>query len=414
MMNSTEVVLPLERRPEAGQWQGNKPLPSEPTTRSDGEKKMRLADFILANRAAILAEWDEFAKTCSPASASMGIAALSDHASEMLTVIAEDLKTPQGGLEQSEKSKGNAPSPDDAKSTAAEKHGKGRAESGFTMDQMVAEYRALRASVKRLWIKEQGEVTPSDFEDLIRFDEAIDQSLAESVTRFTQDLDTSKEMFLAMLGHDLRTPIGAVLTSAKFMLETKELPEPHLTLTSRIVSSTTRMNQMVGALLDFTRSRLGGGIPIAPESMNMGKAVHDVVGEMSAAHPGRKIEVDARGALKGKWDCARISQVLTNLIGNALEHGSDRTAVTVDVQGDEKEVTVAIHNRGAAIPEDQLDGIFNAMKRQGMAGADGPSANLGLGLYIADQIVHAHKGRIEVESSEDRGTTFTVHLPRSA
>ncbi len=414
MIDSTELAAPSARRPDTGNGVAKKLLPSEPSTRTDGKRAMRLADFILANRDAILAEWEEFAKTCSPASGSMGIAALSDHASEMLTVIAEDLKTPQGGLQQSEKSKGNAPTSDAKKRTAAEKHGKGRAESGFTIDQMVAEYRALRASVKRLWTKEQGEVTPSDLEDLIRFDEAIDQSLAESVSRFTQDLDSSKEMFLAMLGHDLRTPIGAVLTSAKFMLETKELAEPHLTLTTRILSSTTRMNQMVGALLDFTRSRLGGGIPIAPASMNMGKAVHDVVSEISAAHPDRKIEIDARGALKGTWDCARISQVLTNLIGNALEHGSDRTSVTVAVQGDEKEVTVAVHNRGAPILEDQLDGIFNAMKRQGMTGPEGQSANLGLGLYIADQIVHAHKGRIEVESSEDLGTTFTVHLPRSA
>ena len=414
MINSTELVPPLADRPETGNSVSRKPGSSEPSTRTNGKRTTRLADFILANRAAILAEWGEFAKTCTPASGSMGIAALSDHASEMLTVIAEDLKTPQGGLEQSEKSKGNAPTSDATSRTAAEKHGKGRAESGFTIDQMVAEYRALRASVKRLWTKEHGEVTPSDLEDLIRFDEAIDQSLAESVSRFTQDLDSSKEMFLAILGHDLRTPIGAVLTSAKFMLETKELPEPHLTLTTRIVSSTTRMNQMVGALLDFTRSRLGGGIPIAAAPMNMGKAVHDVVNEISAAHPDRKIEVNARGALKGQWDCPRITQVLTNLIGNALEHGSERTAVTVDVQGDEKEVTVAVRNRGAAIPEEQLDGIFNAMKRQGMAeNADGPSGNLGLGLYIADQIVHAHKGRIDVESSEDRGTTFTVHLPRS-
>ncbi len=375
---------------------------------------MRLADFILKNRAAILTEWEAFAKTCDPAG-SMSLAALSDHASEMLTVIAEDLKTPQGGLEQSEKSKGNAPAPDTNERTAAEKHGTGRAESGFSIDQMVAEYRALRASVIRLWTKEQGEVTCTDLEDLTRFSEAIDQSLTESVTRFTEDLDKSKEMFLAMLGHDLRTPIGAVLTSAKFMLETKELAEPHLTLTSRIVSSTTRMNQMVGALLDFTRSRLGGGIPIERAPMNMGKAVHDVVNEISAGHPDRKIEVDARGALKGEWDCPRISQVLTNLIGNALEHGSDHTAVTIEVQGDEKNVSIAVHNRGAAIPEGQMDGLFNAMKRQTMAAkADGPSANLGLGLYIADQIVRAHKGKIEVESSEDAGTTFTVRLPRRA
>ena len=376
---------------------------------------MRLADFILTNRAAILAEWDAFAKTCSPASGSMGLAALSDHASEMLTVIAQDLKTPQGGLEQSEKSKGNAPALDTNERTAAEKHGTGRAESGFTIDEMVAEYRALRASVVRLWTKEQGEITSTDLDDLTRFNEAIDQSLTESVERFTQDLDKSKEMFLAMLGHDLRTPIGAVMTSAKFMLETKELPEPHLTLTSRIVSSTARMNQMVGALLDFTRSRLGGGIPIDQSNLNMGKVVHDVVNELKAAHPDRKIEVDARGALNGQWDCARMSQVLTNLVGNALEHGSDRTIVTVAVQGDEKEVCVSIHNRGAAIPEDQMDGLFNAMKRQGAAGkSDGPSANLGLGLYIADQIVRAHKGRITVKSSEEAGTTFSVHLPRRA
>ena len=376
---------------------------------------MRLADFILKNRAAILAEWEAFAKTCSPAGGSMGIVALSDHAGEMLTVIAEDLKTPQDKHEQSEKSKGRAPDSANKKDTAAEKHGKGRAESGFTLDEMVAEYRALRASVVRLWTKELKEITLVDLDDLTRFNEAIDQSLTESITEFTVGLDSSKEMFLAILGHDLRTPIGAIMTSAKFMVETKELPEPHLTLATRIVSSSMRMNRMVGALLDFTRSRLGGGIPITPGVMNMGKAVHDVVHEIRAAQPDRKIEIDARGALQGEWDCERMTQVLTNLIGNALEHGSDRTVVKVDVQGDKEEVTVAVHNRGAAIPPDQLDGIFSAMKRQETVAevVGGSSGNLGLGLYIADQIVRAHKGRIDVESSEEGGTTFTVHVPRA-
>ena len=154
---------------------------------------------------------------------------------------------------------------------AAEKHGAERAESGFTTDQMVSEYRALRANVIRLWTKAQGEITPTELDDLTRFNEAIGQSLAESISRFTQDLDHSKEMFLAILGHDLRAPLGAVITSAKFMLESQELTEPHLTLTSRIASSSTRMNHMVGALLDFTRSRLGGGIPIVRADMSMGE-----------------------------------------------------------------------------------------------------------------------------------------------
>ena len=374
---------------------------------------MRLSDFIVANREPIMAEWQAFAQTCTPASSSMNDTALRDHASEMLSVIAADLKTPQNKQEQAEKSKGNAPEEDANQKTAAEKHGADRAESGFTTDQMVSEYRALRASVIRLWTKAQGELSAEELEDLTRFNEAVDQSLAEAITRYTQDLDHSKEMFLAILGHDLRTPLGAVMMSAEFMLETKELKEPHLTLTSRIASSSKRMNQMIGALLDFTRSRLGGGIPIERTSMNMGKAVHDVVDEMAAAHPDRTIKVDARGALEGEWDCPRMTQVLTNLIGNALEHGSARTDVTVAVHGDDKEVSIAVHNRGTPIPPEQLNGIFNPMKRTEInAAGDGPAGNLGLGLYIAERVVNAHKGRIDVESSEEAGTTFTVHLAR--
>ena len=374
---------------------------------------MRLSEFIVTHREPILVEWEAFARTCAPASGSMDIAALRDHAGEMLDVIAADLNTPQSGHEQAEKSKGKEPAA--VGKTAAEKHGAGRAESGFTTDQMVSEYRALRASVIRLWTKEQGQLETDDLEDLTRFNEAIDQSLAESITRYTQDLDQSKDMFLAILGHDLRTPLGAVITSAKFMLETQELPEPHLTLTSRIVSSSTRMNQMVGALLDFTRSRLGGGIPIERADMSMGKAVHDVVDELSTLHPESKIKIETRGSQRGKWDCPRITQVLTNLIGNALEHGSPRTPVFVEVLGDDDEVSIAVHNQGPAIPANELDGIFSAMKRKDSAAdpaSGGPSGNLGLGLYIADRIVNAHKGRIEVESSEEDGTTFTVHLPR--
>ena len=375
---------------------------------------MRLSEFILANREPILAEWEAFARTCTPASGSMNIAALHDHANAMLTEIADDLDTPQNKTEQSEKSKGNAPPPESSDTTAAEEHGAGRAESGFTVEQMVAEFRALRASVIKLWIKDQGgTLTPANIEDLTRFNEAIDQSLAESVSRYTQDLDRSKEMFLAMLGHDLRSPLGAIMMSAEFMLETKELPEPHLTLAGRIESSSKRMQKMIGDLLDFTRSRLGGGIPIERSDMSMEKAVHDVVAEIRAAHPDREIKVDARGGASGEWDCARISQALTNIIGNAVEHGSPGTLVTVDVMSDDEEVSIRMHNSGAPISVEQMNGIFGPMKsREKTASTEGAYGNLGLGLYIAERIVHAHGGRIEVESTEESGTCFTVHLPR--
>ncbi|MBA3466098.1 MAG: sensor histidine kinase [Gemmatimonadaceae bacterium] len=378
---------------------------------------MRLADFILANREPILADWEKFARTCAPASAGMNIAALRDHASEMLTVIAADLKTPQNSHEQAEKSKGkDAPEAEDAV-TAAEEHGSDRAESGFSVEQMVSEYRALRASVIRLWTESKGAITADDLQDLTRFNEAIDQSLAESVTRYTHELDQSKEMFLAILGHDLRTPIGAVSTASKFMIDTGDLKEPHATLAARIASSSTRMNHMVGDLLDFTRGRLGGGIPIVRADVSMKKIVSDVVDEISAAHPGRVLNLHADQDQDGDWDCARITQVLTNLIGNALEHGSAGTVVNIYVGGDAEEAVVSVHNRGPAIPPEQIHGIFNPMKNRDATGkhlASGPTGNLGLGLYIADRIVSAHKGKIDVDSSEERGTTFTVRLPRTA
>ena len=376
---------------------------------------MRLHDFILTNRGQILMERVAFARTCAPASATIDGEALRDHANEMLTAIAADLRTSQDAYEQSGKSKGHAPATGSTAATAAEEHGAGRAQSGFTVAQMVAEYRALRASVLRLWTREQGELKTADIEDLTRFNGAIDQSLAESVAEFTENVENAKEMFLAMLGHDLRTPLGAIYTSARFMLDTEELEESHRTLTSQIADSATRTVHMVGDLLDFTRSRLGGGIPIVRAEMNLGKVVCDMIDEITAAHPERKVQINARAEQIGEWDAARISQALTNLIGNAVEHGSPGTTVTVELRGDEENVAIAIHNRGPVISADQLNGIFNPMKVRATPEkpiASGPTGNLGLGLYIAERIVHAHRGWIEVESIKGRGTTFTVHLPR--
>ncbi len=378
---------------------------------------MRLADFILANREPILAEWEAFARTCAPAGRPMDIVALRDHAGEMLTVIAADLAAPQTSRAQSEKAMGRAPRGDQATPTAAGQHGVGRAESGFTVDQMVAEYRALRASVIRLWTKSQGVLETEDIEDLTRFNEAIDQSLAESVASFNQNVEEAKETFLAILGHDLRTPLGAIRTSAEFMLDTGELKAPHRMLAARIAQSARRSVTMVGDLLDFTRTRLGGGIPVVRTEMELSRVVRDVVSEVAAAYPSCPIRADTRVELRGWWDAERLTQAFGNLVGNAAQHAAEGTTVSVDVHGTDEQVTIAVHNRGAVIPPEQMDGLFNPMKARRAprtAAARGPTGSLGLGLYIAERIVSAHEGRLEVQSSEAAGTTFTVHLPRHA
>ncbi len=374
---------------------------------------MRLADFIESNSAAILAEWVTFARTCGPIGAGMDLDALRDHALDMLTTIVADLRTSQTKAEQDDKSKGNADRADDDPETAAEVHGAGRAGSGFTMAEIVAEYRALRASVLRLWTAENGTLKGSDFEDLIRFNEAIDQSTAESVSRYMDDIDQSRETFLAILGHDLRSPLNAVIMASQFMIETKELIEPHLTLTSRILRSGKRMNQLVDDLTDFTRSRLGSGVPIVRRDMDMAKEARHVADEISAANPTSSIKLDTSGDLRGDWDCSRLSQVLANLLGNAVQHGSEGTPISLTVRGEARDVVLQVHNWGVSIPAADRAEIFRPFKRLQSASATVTSTgSLGLGLYIAERIVTAHGGTISVDSSDDAGTTFTVRLPR--
>ena len=160
---------------------------------------MRLADFIESNTEPILAEWVAFAGRTGPAGNAMGIDELRDHATDMLAAIIADLRSPQTDAEQVAKSKGDAPVPETDEETAAEVHGAGRAESGFTVAEMVSEYRALRARVIRLWTSACQHLSATDFDDLLRFNETIDQALAESITRYTEDIERSKEVFLAIL-----------------------------------------------------------------------------------------------------------------------------------------------------------------------------------------------------------------------
>jgi len=377
---------------------------------------MRLSEFMLGHREEILSEWVAFARSCLPNANGMDLSMLRDHASEMLDTIAADLNTPQTKLEQVDKSEGKSDAEPDSEApdTAAQAHGAARAESGFTVEQMVSEYRALRATVTRLWIETAGELTRKDLDDLVRFNEAIDQALAESTSRFTQDLDYSKEMFLAMLGHDLRTPLGAIIGSAHIMVNTKDLPDVALKRAFLILNSSQRMNALVADLLDFTRSRLGRGIPIVRADMDIVEVCRQTVEEMAALHPQRVVNFDATGELQGQWDRARIAQAFSNVISNAVQHGSDKTPINVVIHGDGDKVALAVQNRGPVIPANELDRIFDPMHRIEGDKPVAPRQNLGLGLYITGRIVAAHGGTVGVESSEHKGTTFTIRLPTRA
>lgn len=374
---------------------------------------MRLADFISQHRELILVEWVAFAQSCGPAGRALDRVGLRDHAAEMLADIVADLRTWQSPAEQDAKSKGEAAPDGSVPDTAAETHGSGRAESGFTMSEMVAEYRALRASVLRLWTADTGTLTGADLEDMMRFNEAIDQALAESVSRFADDLDSSREMFVAILGHDLRNPLNTVLMASQFLLDTGELSEPHAAMTQRIVRSAKHMNAMADDILDFASSRLGAGIPVTRQPTDLAQVAADAVEEISVAHPSHHVQLVTRDNLHGEWDGARLRQLLSNLLGNAVQYGGRDSAIRVSLCGTEDRATLTVHNSGTTIPSAQLPVLFDPFKRIAAGGAELRNAKgVGLGLYIAEQVAHAHGGTIDVVSSELDGTTFTVSLPR--
>lgn len=373
---------------------------------------MRLSSFIRENPGPIIEEWETFAGTLAPASESTSPLSLRNHIQYILQFIADDIDSPQTDAEQVTKSRGEKakPSPD----SVAEVHAALRQAGGFNMDQMVSEYRALRASVVKLWGAQAIETTAQDIIDLTRFNEAIDQELTESISYYSSKVERSRNLFLGILGHDLRNPIGAMNMSAELIGRIGSLSERQRMLVSQISLSATRATEILNQLLDLTRVRLGSGLRVIRKQMDMSFVARQLVDEMRAAHPERPFTVAASGDTEGKWDRPRIGQVFSNLLGNAVQYGFRDLPINVSIIGEADEVIVSVHNDGVPISEGAVVQIFDALVRSGEGeNAELQSNNLGLGLYITKEIVSAHGGTIKVTSSEKLGTTFTAIFPRA-
>jgi hypothetical protein len=219
---------------------------------------MRLAEFILHDMETILAEWEAFAATLLPGASGMTSLALRDHAQPILEAVARDLATPQTRDEQAEKSKGRAPTVPGAPETAAQTHAVLRARSGFDINQLVAEYRALRASVLRLWI-DASPLDKSGVDDIVRFNEAIDQAVAESVGHFHTQVERTRNLLLGMLGHDMRSPLNTILATASHLKALNAGEQVSLSA-ARLIRSGAAMQALLDDLVDFNRTKLGLGL----------------------------------------------------------------------------------------------------------------------------------------------------------
>lgn len=226
-----------------------------------------------------------------------------------------------------------------------------------------------------------------------------------------EDVGQFREQLVGIVSHDLRNPLNTILVASQFLVQREGLGEKETALTRKIVRSANRAVKLIEQLLDLTRSRLGGGIPIVPRPTDLEEVARQVVGETELMHPERVLRMTADGDLAGVWDSDRMAQVLSNLIGNAVQHGEAGTPIDLRLQGGDTGVTIAVSNHGPPIPAAVLPVIFDAF-RQGRTPSR--SHGLGLGLFIAQQIVHAHGGTIGVTSTENEGTTVRLHLPRDA
>ncbi|MEO8799826.1 MAG: HAMP domain-containing sensor histidine kinase [Polyangiaceae bacterium] len=218
-----------------------------------------------------------------------------------------------------------------------------------------------------------------------------------------------RELMMAILGHDLRSPLNAISLGAQLLMNGRGLDEPDVKVLKRIVSSSERMSRMIAELLDFTRARLGGGFALSRTQTDLGEICQNIVDELRVGSP-VEIRLSVHKHVNGHWDSDRVAEVISNIVGNAIAHATAGTAVTIDVHAEDGSVSAAITNHGVTIAPELLGSIFLPFRR----GSEKPvqrDGHLGLGLYIAYEIVRAHGGTLGVRSSEGT-TTFLVALPR--
>jgi signal transduction histidine kinase len=220
-----------------------------------------------------------------------------------------------------------------------------------------------------------------------------------------REREVIREQLLGVLGHDLRNPLAAIRTGIDVMVR-QERPEARQRLAERMRGSCARMTRLIEDILDFTRSRLGGGIPTNRAPADLAEICARVVGELETAHPARRFVLSSPVAIVGFWDAERLAQVVSNLVGNAVEHSEGDVRVAVTTSGSDR-VTLEVANGGRPIPPELLASLFEPFARGARSGQ-----GLGLGLYIVREIIRAHEGEVSVTSDAERGTVFTVRLPR--
>lgn len=370
---------------------------------------MTLSEFIREQSARIIDASIAFARTIpNLASPRLDVEVLRDHLPNILETIAADLESPQTRAEGIAKAEGRGPAP--ATETPAQSHGRARADGGLSVDQLVSEYRVLRASVGRLWVDSHPALDAAAAAELVRFHEAIDQAIAESIDFHSKEVDRWRAMLLAVVGHDLREPLNTIMMTTD-VLSGSVAGGPHAQAVSILKRGSERLRALLDSLLEYSNARLGSQIPLRRSEVDLDLACRREIDLLRSAFPTAVLEVKAHGSLKGWFDESRVRQALSNLVSNAVQYRTPDTPIEVDLAGDANAVTIVVRNEAPAIEQQVLDSLFEPLRRRDSTHG-GQRRNFGLGLFIVKEIALAHGGTADAESKDGK-VAFCFTLPRA-
>lgn len=372
---------------------------------------MRLADYIETHTTAIVDDAEVFARSLTDGKLQLDSETLRDHLPQILEAVVADLRSAQTPEQERDRAEGLSDTPASSPLSPAQWHGKLRAKSGFSIEQLVAEFRVLRASVLRLWGPQQIADRES-FDDMLRFNQAIDQAIAESVAHHAAEARTWHNIFLGVLGHDLRGPLTAILLTSNLMSQ-MTADTPLSRLVRRLVMSGERMSTLLDDLLDFSRSSLGVGLRITRRNSDLAQELQDEIDMLRMAWPDARIDFSSSGEIHGAYDASRVREAMANLVNNAVKYGEQGGDVSVHLASDEDGIVLTVENTGAAISDDTLARMFDPLQRGAAATTRDDGTSLGLGLFVVREIARAHQGDVTVTSTGNR-TAFTMQLPAHA
>lgn len=372
---------------------------------------MHLAEFIRANPDDIEQAWQTFARSLTSFAAELDDSILRNDLRDILIAMADDMASAQTSAEQQSKSKGQGPR-GGALDLISGAHARARLDAGFSLEHAISEYRALRSSILFLWVRSAPKADEIQLSEVTRFNETIDQAIAELVRRYANQDEIFNDRFVGALGHELRNPLQTIAVTAA-LLDQSPLEQSQRANLARIRNNVEIINRMVDDLAIVVRSRMRLGLPLSKESFDIGALTEETLEELKLSNPNVTFQIEKSGDVTGTWDKMRLKQMIFNLASNAAVHSSDQQARVVVREADAG-IVLTISNRGKPIPEEEQQRIFEPFVHKGDAASAQLSSGLGLGLFIVREIVQAHQGSIELVSNETEGTTFTVKLPRLA